>query len=351
VPLFEQELLRPGRYHIGAGHHRTFSKSDLRRYMNHTRKLLRSGYTVPVFREHAPAGIAAGGPRRCNADVSNDFTSHRPVGHLADIWQTESGEIHQRIWIEPGQDSRRVEKGELRHTSPELRETFVDQSGKTTGPLICHIALTNSPRHRQQPRLQRATGVLQFSLTDFVEGTVSMTEDVRPVDANIEPDDSDTQQNTIDHNDSASSLSESDESLRVITANDEPTDAPPDTTPEPGAEELRDNRSREHRRRLCARIVASRRLPKGLKDRLVGAVEAVQLSDDGAEEPSLSVTDAVAIIEDSIPSQLALVSEGYEQKEHPQGEGFFTGAGGQLSDAEADRIAAEQLANTGYAPK
>jgi hypothetical protein len=43
--------------------------------------------------------------------------------------------------------------------------------------------------------------------------------------------------------------------------------------------------------------------------------------------------------------------EQLEQPEHPSGEVFFSGDASQLSDAEAARIASEQLTSTGFAPR
>ena len=109
-------------------------------------------------------------------------------------------------------------------------------------------------------------------------------------------------------------------------------------------------RQEEFRRRLADRIRGSARLPKGLRDRLAKAVDTVQLSADGDEEPTLRVSDAVAMIEEALPPHLSLDAEQLEPSDHPAGEGFFTGDARQLSDEEAARIARDQLASTGFGP-
>jgi len=103
-----------------------------------------------------------------------------------------------------------------------------------------------------------------------------------------------------------------------------------------------------YRQALTDRIARSRKLPKGLRGRLAEAAEAVQLSQDGDEEPSLRLSDAVTLIEDTLPDHIALSADGARQTDHPSGEGFFTGDTTQMSDEEAERIAQEQLKNSGF---
>lgn len=105
------------------------------------------------------------------------------------------------------------------------------------------------------------------------------------------------------------------------------------------------------RQRLADRIRGSKRLPKGLRERLCQAVETVQLSGDAAAEAMLPIADAVELIEAAVPAHWALTDDSLESPTHPQGEGFFQTAGDQLSDDDAARIAAEQLAATGFGPR
>ena len=107
----------------------------------------------------------------------------------------------------------------------------------------------------------------------------------------------------------------------------------------------------QYRQRLTRRILASQKLPRGLRERLVSAVEAVQLSDDGSEEPTLRVSDAVAMIEESLPPQLALAADELQRPGHPHGEAFFTGDAVNLSDEDAARIARDQLTSVGLLPR
>jgi hypothetical protein len=102
---------------------------------------------------------------------------------------------------------------------------------------------------------------------------------------------------------------------------------------------------------LAERIRGSRKLPKGLRDRLASVVETLQLSDDAEAVPTLPVAEAVAMIEAAIPENLQFVEGPLDSPAHPRGENFFTGDASQLSDDDAQRIASEQLAATGFGPR
>ena len=62
MPLFEQEFLRAGRYHVGGGRYRTITRDDLRSYLDNTLALMRQGYGIPVLARHAAPGSVDGGP-------------------------------------------------------------------------------------------------------------------------------------------------------------------------------------------------------------------------------------------------------------------------------------------------
>ncbi len=91
------------------------------------------------------------------------------------------------------------------------------------------------------------------------------------------------------------------------------------------------------------RIRDEERLPAALRDCLAAAVEASPTV--GGAEPSLTITQVAGVLADAVPSLLALAGPP-EVAVHPGGEGFFRS--GELSDRDASRIAAEQLARTGF---
>jgi hypothetical protein len=106
-----------------------------------------------------------------------------------------------------------------------------------------------------------------------------------------------------------------------------------------------------HRRQLTERIERSRRLPRGLREQFTRLVDQVALDAAGEEQPSLRLSDALAIVEESIPEQLLLDPERTQAARHVHGESFFTGDARQLSDEEAASIASSQLAGAGFRPR
>jgi hypothetical protein len=104
----------------------------------------------------------------------------------------------------------------------------------------------------------------------------------------------------------------------------------------------------ERRQELSHRIASSQRLPRGVRERLARAIGAVRFDDMGRDEPVLRVSDAVALLEESLPPHLLLAPDDVDAATHPRGEAFFTGDVRAMSDDDARRIAAEQLARTGY---
>ena len=94
----------------------------------------------------------------------------------------------------------------------------------------------------------------------------------------------------------------------------------------------------------AAGIRAEERLPPALRDRLAAVVEEAARI-EGEAEPSLTVTQVASVLAEAVPSLLAL--EGPPSvAPHTAGEGFFRA--GELSDRDAARLAAEQLARTGF---
>lgn len=99
---------------------------------------------------------------------------------------------------------------------------------------------------------------------------------------------------------------------------------------------------------LAERVATAHRLPRGVRERLAGMLESVHFDDSGRDEPALRVSDAVALLEESLPQSVLLAASDVHAAAHPRGDAFFTGEPSSLSDDDARRIAAAQLARTGY---
>ena len=139
-----------------------------------------------------------------------------------------------------------------------------------------------------------------------------------------------------------------DDALEEVDIHDVDTVLAEDDDPEPdeAAKPLA-----AQRLRLAERIRASRKLPKGLRERLAEVVESVEQSEEAEGQPTVPVAEAVAMIEAAIPENIQFGEGELVTPRHPRGENFFTGSGAQLSDEDAQRIASEQLAATGFGPK
>ncbi len=124
----------------------------------------------------------------------------------------------------------------------------------------------------------------------------------------------------------------------VLTALLEALPAPPESRPT----------AEDRRRQLAERIALSQHLPRGVRERLANTLESVRFDDRGRDEPALRLSDAVALLEETLPAQLLLAGADVQAATHPRGDSFFTGDARSLSDDDARRIAAEQLARSGF---
>jgi hypothetical protein len=94
---------------------------------------------------------------------------------------------------------------------------------------------------------------------------------------------------------------------------------------------------------LAERVAQAHRLPRGVRERLAGMLESVRFDDSGRDEPALRVSDAVALLEESLPQSVLLAASDVHAAPHPRGDAFFTGDPSSLSDDDARRIAADRL--------
>lgn len=364
MAVFEQEILKPGSYRVGGGRERTFSARQLRVFMRNTLELMRSGYRIPVLSRHAVPGSTQGGPFHSSRSGSREPMPDTCVGELVGLKQRRDGTLVQTIEVADSRHAEAIAHGTLRHTSPELRAEFTDATGRQVGPVIAHVALTRRPRHAEQPPLRQPDDVVRLSLDDLISGDPSMS--------NLETTNDSASENVLDVEtaiDQERQRESGSDDARlpeepgtgeaggdaIVDENDAPTtvgdttQAEPQTTAET-PHDVQTDRAETFRRDLAGRIERSSRLPRGLRTRLARFVGAVQLSSDGEEEPSLRVSDAVAMLEEALPEQLTLDADNVDAADHPGGESFFSGDPSQMSDDEADRIAREQLASTGFAP-
>lgn len=98
--------------------------------------------------------------------------------------------------------------------------------------------------------------------------------------------------------------------------------------------------SHGERAEALARIRQSNTLPPALRDRLTALVES-----SGQEQLPLDV--CLQAIEESLPDFLKANRAEAAQPPHPAGEVFFRGSSSELTEAEAEALAHQQLSHSG----
>jgi hypothetical protein len=105
------------------------------------------------------------------------------------------------------------------------------------------------------------------------------------------------------------------------------------------------------RHKLRERIRQSSSLSRGMRDRLTALLEGESSAAIRDSQPLIRAADAVALLEEAIPSQLRLDATSLAQPAHPIGDVFFTGDVNQLTDDQAERIAREQISRSAFGRK
>lgn len=106
----------------------------------------------------------------------------------------------------------------------------------------------------------------------------------------------------------------------------------------------------QHAKNLAAvnASIETAKIPKRLKSRLVERANALQFSEDGQEEPTLTIKEALALYEECFPKSLQFSEDDVEDVEHPDGDNFFKEPGAEQTDEEADKAADEQIERSGF---
>jgi hypothetical protein len=320
--------MRPGAYETAVGRQVFLSPHDLARCRENTLQLLARGWVVPVFVGHVEYASGQGGPRleapRDSPRWLGRQNSSTAVGRLVDVTLEPDGSLAHVLYIKRKYIAQ-LRRARLRFTSPEVRSAFTPPSGEKYGPIIAHVALTRWPLCRGQSRLTLVRAAKEANGFDnaFTKGNEMTNEQATTPETEVP---------------------EAEIGAREI---DLPSPATTPETDEPAAPQLPET----DRVALAERIRRSRKLPRGLRERLCEFVETLQFSADAQSEPVVPVAEAVSMIEAAVPEHLQLDDEEeLEVSQHPRGEDFFRGPASQMSDEEADRIAAEQLAASGFGP-
>ena len=308
-----------------------------------TLRLMRRGCRIPVLPGHTAAGSIDGGPQTAPVRAVD-----RPaaVGRLVDLVQLPDGSLVQVIELDAALAGEKF-------TSPEIRPQWTDATGETCGPIIAHVALTDRPLSPGQTRLAPWPEHEPHSFS-LPEGALKMSPTTERVAVAQQPSpapksppaegDAEPRERELPETDTLPPEAEPDDD--TVLADESVEEIGPERLS--GPETARVEQIIAQRSQLAQRIRSSRKLPKGLRDRLAELVETLQLSDDADAVPRVPVAEAVDMIEAAIPENLQFAEGPLESPVHPRGESFFTGDSSRLSSEDAQRIAKEQLAATGF---
>lgn len=145
MDVFEQEFLKPGKFEVAPGVRVTLTQGDIKNYVDGTREMIAAGYLPPVLFEHSAAGSADGSPR----DRKASEVKHGS-GWLKDVRINEQGGAVHVLEVNDSAAAEKLRNGSIKFTSPELRPSFRDGSGREFRNVISHVALTHKPRFIKQ---------------------------------------------------------------------------------------------------------------------------------------------------------------------------------------------------------
>lgn len=91
-------------------------------------------------------------------------------------------------------------------------------------------------------------------------------------------------------------------------------------------------------------------LPEGVRKQLSELTQAAVTASPSEVEPQLSLGRVLDLLEGVVPLSMRLSEGDITVAEHPSGEGFF-GSAKELTDADAERLAREQLERCGLLRK
>ncbi len=170
-------------FHLGNGQFRTFSKDELRDYVENSRRMMfDGGLGIHVKSEHPPPGTPEGGPTPFD-DLAKQFSGPKAeqfadaiktAGWVKDLHFDEAtGKASVLFEVKSKPYIQAIREDRIRFSSPELREQYQDGLGREWGPTFAHFALTPKPRNPLQTVIKEVSSgqqqyAMQFSMADAV---------------------------------------------------------------------------------------------------------------------------------------------------------------------------------------
>lgn len=402
--LYEQEFIRPGKYHVGGGRYHTITAGAIQACVAGTKAMLAAGVPVPVYFEHPPLGSPEAVPQQMSGWDEKAERLKNQAGFLRDIRLGSDGAALYTIEATDKQADEKLGNKTIRHTSPQFMPVVVDGKGRAFPNAISHVALTGRPRNLDQTELTPVP--MQFSLDDLVE-PIQMADDSdekksddKEGDApsfekkSEEPSNPDMPKETGPSDDSKqieailahlntlgvglpADTDESNFKDRLLTAlltheamkAKEEAEKPKEEEekPEQVVEQqapgmqfsLDDAIGGKLENKLLARVIKQEhellagklesmakagKITPNLRDRLLSSNGAMQFSAEGEHVVSFSLPQVVEILDKTLVPGMGITAEEALQfsaeVEHPKGDAFTKGADADPSPEEAKKLAA-----------
>lgn len=181
MPIFEQVILTPGRYHIGHGRYKDLTKQDLEEYVQGTQEILDAGIDISVPSEHPLPLSAEGSPVESHDEAPQFADAIKNAGWLRGIRINSDGAVTAQYDITSEAYAKAIREKSIKYSSPELREEWESGTGKRFKRHFSHFALTPKPRNDEQEPLEECA---QFSLTEL-DATKSTRSEIKGLLKNL----------------------------------------------------------------------------------------------------------------------------------------------------------------------
>ncbi len=168
--LVEQMFLKPGRYK-GID----LTAQDLEEYAAGTNRAIKLGVAIPVIERHAAPGLGEDYYSQFATEADSALTTK---GWLQGVKVNSDGSLSYTLDITDPDVAKAINNKSIKYTSPELRENYVTGSDEPIGRVFRHVALTATPRNRNQSEFTAVEpAAMQFSLDDYEATTFADDDD------------------------------------------------------------------------------------------------------------------------------------------------------------------------------
>ncbi len=346
---------------------------------------------IPVLAEHVPLNDPLGNPRpRREVAVDELNTTKGWIGRV----RMKGDALQGLFQINDDDTAAGIKNGTIRYVSPTIRGHLEDRNGNPYRRAIAHVALTSKPRFRNQGEFEAVEehSMALSELGDESSVTIEDVDDIQLADHGDEDGSSDSKTKINPDLDNGGRSDPQMEALLTLLAEEFGLTVAADTDSgslveqlltavktakavreKQAAEKAADDTNTNHddrptedktgvqmsdaqatrfeamKKRLAethgttirnrfAALKSKGRIAPALFDALADRIDSIQLSDNGDEQPSITMSELADLLEKTTGDGALDLSVDAEE-EHPDGEKFLTGDGtGEVTDDEKDKI-------------